>query len=166
MVIAKSNRKISKKAYADIPESIPTCVWPGLMMKITLLLLSTLLLAEQTSSSRLREGFKKIFKREPKKCDIIWTEQVVPQCETTNEKVMVHQHFPMLNCWVTILPRCARRCTRMTATPSSLRSARRPSRRCARPSSWPSASRSMRRSATPSTRRSARLNTHRYIPTL
>jgi len=57
------------------------------MMKIILLLLSTLLLAEQTSTSRLREGFKKIFKREPKKCDIIWTEQVVPQCETTNEKV-------------------------------------------------------------------------------
>ena len=38
-------------------------------------------------ASRLRDGFNKLFKREPKKCDIIWTEQVHPHCETTYEEV-------------------------------------------------------------------------------
>ena len=54
-------------------------------MKVAVLLLSILLSCE---GSRLREGFKKLFKREPKKCDIIWTEQVHPHCEITHEKVM------------------------------------------------------------------------------
>ena len=54
-------------------------------MKVAVLLLSVLLSCE---GSRLREGFKKLFKREPKKCDIIWTEQVHPHCEITHEKVM------------------------------------------------------------------------------
>ena len=40
-------------------------------------------------ASRLRDGFNKLFKREPKKCDIIWTEQVHPHCETTHEKVIL-----------------------------------------------------------------------------
>jgi len=53
-------------------------------MKVAVLLLSILLSCE---GSRLREGFKKLFKREPKKCDIIWTEQVHPHCEITHEKV-------------------------------------------------------------------------------
>ena len=39
-------------------------------------------------ASRLRDGFNKLFKREPKKCDIIWTEQVHPHCETTYEEVI------------------------------------------------------------------------------
>jgi len=53
-------------------------------MKVAVLLLSVLLCCD---GSRLREGFKKLFKREPKKCDIIWAEQVHPHCETTYEKV-------------------------------------------------------------------------------
>lgn len=53
-------------------------------MKVAVLLLSVLLCCE---GSRLREGFHKLFKREPKKCDIIWTEQIHPHCETTHEKV-------------------------------------------------------------------------------
>lgn len=53
-------------------------------MKFVLLLLSVLLICD---GSKLLKGFKKLFKREPKKCDIIWTEHVHPHCETTVEKV-------------------------------------------------------------------------------
>ena len=57
-------------------------------MKVAVLLLSVLL---SCNGSRLREGFKKLFKREPKKCDIIWAEQVHPHCETTYEKVILEK---------------------------------------------------------------------------
>ena len=55
-------------------------------MKVAILLLSVLLAC---NGSRLREGFNKLFKREPKKCDIIWTEQIHPHCEITHEKVLL-----------------------------------------------------------------------------
>jgi thiamine monophosphate kinase len=39
-------------------------------------------------SDGLAGKLKKLFKKSKKNCDIIWTEQVHPHCETTTEQVL------------------------------------------------------------------------------
>ena len=58
-----------------------------LMTRLAVLLPLLLLAAEVSATEKKLKLLKKLFKKDPKKCDIIWTEKIWPECTVTQEKV-------------------------------------------------------------------------------
>jgi len=58
-----------------------------MLPKLAALPLLLLLAAEVSAAEKKLNLLKKLFKKDPKKCDIIWTEKIWPECTVTQEKV-------------------------------------------------------------------------------
>ena len=89
-----------------------------MLPKLAALLLLLLLAAEASAAERKLNLLKKLFKKDPKKCDIIWTEKIWPECTVTQEKV--GWRLGLVAC---MSCRCAGRCSRTSAPPTPPRSA-------------------------------------------